>query len=217
MRSLGLLLDHLGAGDVDPEQMFGEVDARLAAALEARGPEGELDFALVVRESLAAVDVGADPAAVVDAMRAGQRAWEPQRALHPDAIELLRGVHRLGLRTGLVSNTFDPAVLMEEDLVLQGIDELIDVAVFSSALGIRKPHPGIYAHALERLGVEAARTLFVGDRVLEDIIGPARAGMRTCLVTWFRSDSGDHGLADHVAEKPLDVLHIVTGHVEMHG
>lgn len=217
VRSLRLLLDHLGAGHVDAEQLFEEVDARLTDALEARGAEGELDFALVVRESLAAVDVGAEPARVVDAMRAGQRAWEPQRELHPDTIELLREVRHLGLRTGLVSNTFDPAVLMEEDLALQGIDGLIDVAVFSSALGIRKPHPGIYAHVLERLDAEAPRTLFVGDRVLEDVIGPSRAGMRTCLVTWFRSDSGDRALADHVAEKPLDVLHIVTGHGGMHG
>jgi putative hydrolase of the HAD superfamily len=212
-----MLLDHLGAGQVDAERLFEEVDARLADALEARGTEGELDFAVVVRESLAAVDVGADPDRVVDAMRAGQRAWEPQRELHPDTIDLLREVRRLGLLTGLVSNTFDPAVLMEEDLVLQGIDGLIDVAVFSSALGIRKPHAGIYAHALERLEVQASRTLFVGDRVLEDVIGPSRAGMRTCLVTWFRSDGGDHGLADHVAEKPLDVLHIVTGHRGMPG
>jgi putative hydrolase of the HAD superfamily len=217
VRSLGLLLEHLGSGDVPAERLFEEVDARLGEALEARGDDGELDFALVVRESLAAVDVGADPEAVIAAMRAGQRAWESQRALHPEAVELLRGVRALGLRTGLVSNTFDPAVLMEEDLVLQGLDDLIDVAVFSSGLGIRKPHPGIYAHVLERLGTEPGRTLFIGDRVREDVAGPAAAGMRTCLVTWFRSDEGDHGLADHVAAKPLDVLHILTRAVGTHG
>ena len=96
VRSLGLLLDHLGSGDVPAERLFEEVDARLGEALEARGDDGELDFALVVRESLAAVDVGADPDAVIAAMRAGQRAWESQRALHPDAVELLRGVRALG-------------------------------------------------------------------------------------------------------------------------
>jgi putative hydrolase of the HAD superfamily len=217
VRSLALLLEHLGAGGVPPELLFAEVDARLAAALEARGEHGELDFAVVVREALAAVDVGAEPDEVIAAMRAGQPAWNANRFLHPDAPSLLRGVRELGLSVGLVSNTFDPAVLMEEDLVLQGLDRWIDVAVFSSALGIRKPHPGIYAHVLERLGADPARALFVGDRVLEDVVGPARAGMRTCLVTWFRCDPGDHALADHVAEKPLDVLEIVSGENGAHG
>ena len=217
VRSLALLLEHLGAGGVPPELLFAEVDARLAAALEARGEQGELDFAVVVREALAAVDVGAEPDEVIAAMRAGQPAWNANRFLHPDAPALLCGVRELGHSAGLVSNTFDPAVLMEEDLVLQGLDDLIDVAVFSSGLGIRKPHPGIYAHVLERLGTEPGRTLFIGDRVREDVAGPAAAGMRTCLVTWFRSDEGDHGRADHVAAKPLDVLHILTRAAGTHG
>jgi len=217
VRSLVLLLEHLGAGHVDPQRLFDEVDGRLAAALEARGEEGELDFALLVREALAAVDVGAEPDAVLAAMRAGQRAWDDNRTLHPQAAELLRAVRDLGVSIGLVSNTFDPAALMEEDLVLQGLDGFIDAAVFSSALGIRKPHPGIYAHVLDRLGVDPARTLFVGDRVLEDVVGPARAGMHTCLATWFRRDDGDPGLADHVAESPLDVVRIVARMSGAHG
>jgi hypothetical protein len=30
--------------------------------------------------------------------------------------------------------------------------------------------------------------------------------MRTCLVTYFRVDGGDHGLADAVAQSPAEVL-----------
>ena len=36
--------------------------------------------------------------------------------------------------------------------------------------------------------------------------GPAALGMRTCLVTYFRVDHGDHGLADSVATSPAEVL-----------
>jgi hypothetical protein len=33
--------------------------------------------------------------------------------------------------------------------------------------------------------------------------------MRTCLVTYFRVDAGDHSLADSVAASPADVLEAV--------
>jgi putative hydrolase of the HAD superfamily len=71
---------------------------------------------------------------------------------------------------------------------------------------LRKPAPEIYRAALDALDVEPANALFVGDRVREDVQGPAALGMRTCLVTYFRVDGGDHGLADAVAESPADVL-----------
>ena len=73
---------------------------------------------------------------------------------------------------------------------------------FSSEIGLRKPAPRIYQAVLERLGVEPADALFVGDRVREDVQGPAALGMRTCLVTYFRVDAGDHGLADSVRGQP---------------
>ena len=84
--------------------------------------------------------------------------------------------------------------------------ERVDAIVFSSEVGLRKPAPRIYQAALERLGVEPADALFVGDRVREDVQGPAALGMRTCLVTYIRVDAGDHGLADSVAASPAEVL-----------
>jgi predicted HAD superfamily phosphohydrolase YqeG len=57
----------------------------------------------------------------------------------------------------------------------------------------------------------------VGDRVLEDVVGPARVGMRTCLATYLRDDDGDHSLADHIAARPLDVLRIVDYSNQRHG
>ena len=135
----------------------------------------------------------------------------------PEAIELLRGVRQRGLGVGVVSNAIDPGELMREDMALQGIAELVDVAVFSSELGIRKPHPGIYHHVLDGLGVAPWQALFVGDRVLEDVVGPARIGMRTCLATYLREDAGDHSLADHIAVHPLDVLRIVDYPSQGHG
>jgi putative hydrolase of the HAD superfamily len=217
VRSLTTLLGHLGVTGVAGERLFAEVDRRFGSALEARGEEGELDYAELVRESLVAFDLGIDRRPLLDALRAGHREWDGNVSVLPEAVELLRGVRQRGLAVGVVSNAIDPGELMREDMALHGIAELVDVAVFSSELGIRKPHPGIYRHVLDGLGVAPSQALFVGDRVLEDVVGPARVGMRTCLATYLRDDPGDHSLADHVATHPLDVLGIIDYVNQRHG
>ena len=73
---------------------------------------------------------------------------------------------------------------------------------------MRKPDPRIYRAVLDDLGVEPGRALFVGDRVLEDVQGPAALGMHTCLATYYRSDEGDQTLAGAIAKEPLDVVSV---------
>jgi putative hydrolase of the HAD superfamily len=146
--------------------------------------------------------------ALYEALRAEHRAWAPARELHPQSVELLRTLRADGLRIGLVSNAFDPGEFMREDLALHGIDGLLDAAVFSSEIGVRKPDPRIYRAVLDQLGVEPDRALFVGDRVLEDVQGPAALGMHTCLATYYRSDEGDQTLAGAIAKEPLDVVRV---------
>jgi 4-nitrophenyl phosphatase len=61
------------------------------------------------------------------------------------------------------------------------------VAALQAASGVTprvigKPEPGIFAQALIRLGTAPHETAMVGDRVETDIVGGARAGLRTILV-----------------------------------
>jgi putative hydrolase of the HAD superfamily len=44
-----------------------------------------------------------------------------------------------------------------------GLAGYFETVVYSAAVGVEKPHPGIFAQALSVLGVTAARTLHVGD------------------------------------------------------
>jgi putative hydrolase of the HAD superfamily len=91
-----------------------------------------------------------------------------------------------------------------------GLAERLDVAVFSSEVGMRKPHPLIFRRALEALGVEPERALFVGDRLYEDVRGAGELGMKTVLALWFRADEhADGGEPDFEAFTQLDVLNVV--------
>lgn len=97
----------------------------------------------------------------------------------PETIPVLRRIReaRPDLAIGIVSNTVVQAEAIDHYLDLQGILPLVDFRILSSALGWRKPHPAIYAAALSKAGARPEEALFVGDRLLEDILGPGRLGI----------------------------------------
>jgi putative hydrolase of the HAD superfamily len=90
-----------------------------------------------------------------------------------------------------------------------GLAQRLDFSVFSSEVGLRKPHPAIFERALDALDVEPEQALFVGDRLFEDIRGAAELGMTTVQALWFRADEHPDGAEpDHQAFTQLDVLNI---------
>lgn len=94
------------------------------------------------------------------------------REIRPDGVMLdaVKRFHDAGVPTALVSNSW-----REDDY---DVDDRFDVIVLSGRLGIRKPDPRIYAHAVEQLGVSAEECVFVDD--LGGNLKPARAlGMTT--------------------------------------
>jgi putative hydrolase of the HAD superfamily len=75
----------------------------------------------------------------------------------PAMAALVLRARRAGVRTGLLSNSWG------NDYPRDGWDEMFDAIVISGEVGMRKPEPAIFAHALELLKVEAAQTVFVDD------------------------------------------------------
>jgi len=64
--------------------------------------------------------------------------------------------------------------------------------------------------ALEALGAEPERSLFVGDRLYEDVRGASEVGMTTVQALWFRADEHpEGGEPDYQAFTQLDVLNVV--------
>lgn len=81
---------------------------------------------------------------------------------------------------GIVSNTTS---INEETLrsLLSpvGLSELFQVVIATAEFGVHKPHPGPLIEAASRLGVDAARCLYVGDSEIDSIAATA-AGMSFC-------------------------------------
>ena len=170
----------------------------------------EADYPALVREALAeaGIEVGDDQ--FVSYLDAEHDAWQPARMLASTTHALLDVLRGQGLRLGLVSNAIDPPWLLHRDLERYGVAERLDVAVFSSEVGWRKPHPAIFERALGELGVEPGRTLFVGDSLANDVGGAGAVGMRTCQALWFAADDADGAPEpDFQAFTPMDVVNVV--------
>lgn len=82
---------------------------------------------------------------------------------------------------GLISN-FDHAPTAHRILNFYGIHDLFDVLLISEAVGWRKPSPVIFHRAVEELGIDIARTVFVGDSPTLDVAGAKRVGMQAVWV-----------------------------------
>jgi len=174
------------------------------------GSVEEVEYPGMIRELLESfgVEVGDDE---LDRFLAAEHAaWEPARLVGAQTHALLDSLRERRLLTGLVSNAFDPGWLLHEDLARMGLAERLDAAVFSSEVGMRKPHPAIFEEVLSRLGVGAGEALFVGDRRYEDMRGAKELGMTTVLALWFRADDDERGAdPDFEAFTPMDVLNVV--------
>lgn len=59
---------------------------------------------------------------------------------------------------------------------------LVDIAIFSSETGLRKPDPEIYLAACEGLGVEPRRCVYCGDGAYGELTGATAVGMTAVLI-----------------------------------
>ncbi len=102
-----------------------------------------------------------------------------QWALYGDVKPCLRALKKRGLLLGVISNWDDGL----EDL-LRRLKLLVyfDDVVSSAAVGYRKPDRVIFELALERLDVEAACAVHVGDLPEADGDGASSAGIRPVIV-----------------------------------
>ena len=140
--------------------------------------------------------------------------WEPHTYLDPDAPEVFAGLHRRGIRIGVLSNTMWPGA--EHDRIFER-DEVLTMLhgrVYTSDLAWTKPHPEAFRAALAAVGVaDPARAVFVGDRLFDDIHGAKSAGMRAVLVPHSDIPPEQHRAAAHepdaVIGRLLDLLDVL--------
>ena len=99
--------------------------------------------------------------------------------VYADVIPAFAALRAQGLRVVLAGNQPQRRAAQ-----LRALDLPIDDLVTSAELGVEKPDPGFFTAVLARLGIDdASRVLYVGDRVDNDVLPAAQAGLATCWLT----------------------------------
>jgi HAD superfamily hydrolase (TIGR01549 family) len=85
-----------------------------------------------------------------------------------------------GYRLGLITNRNNVERFYEllDAMALRAHFELI---LASGEIGVRKPEPGIFHAALERMGVTAEQAIYIGDNYWADVVGARRARVTPVL------------------------------------
>ncbi len=87
----------------------------------------------------------------------------------------------LGLKLGILSNTFISGHSLERHLRQIGILDFFTMRMYSYEFDFRKPDLRIFRIAIERIGEAAENILYVGDRLDMDIQPALQIGMQPVL------------------------------------
>lgn len=111
-----------------------------------------------------------------------------------DVIPALEALHGLGMPLGILSNF---GTGLEQLLRERGLRDYFSFLIVSALVGVAKPDPTIFDHAVTAAGQPRCRLLYVGDHYGDDVAGARAAGLDVVLVD----------RADRHGDKPCSRIH----------
>ena len=122
-------------------------------------------------------------------------------------IKMLENLKAKNIKIGLISNCTSEEI---EGWYTSLLPPFFDDVVFSYEVKERKPNPGIYLTACNRLGVEPAHCLYIGDGGSDELRGASEVGMRPYQTTWFLQSREYDIVSDFPRlRQPMGVLGLV--------
>jgi len=185
--------DALGAPAPPAEVILEDVFMPLERYVSSESEE-EVDWLDVAKSSWQDAGLPLPDGLLYEIVDAEQTCWDRIVSVDGDALPILSLLRSRGIRRAICSNAPFPPEMMRRQVQANGVGDLMDGIVFSSMVGRRKPAPEIYRAALEVIGLDAARVLFVGNRVREDYEGPRSLGMQAVICTAHNPEPSPDGV-----------------------
>ncbi|SCG85061.1 TIGR02253 family HAD-type hydrolase [Methanobacterium congolense] len=107
--------------------------------------------------------------------------------LFPNTVSSLIYLKGKGYTLGVISNGI--TIKQWEKLIRLGLHHFFEEVVTSQEAGVEKPNEKIFQLALDRMGCEAERSVMIGNKFNEDIMGALNVGMSAILVNSELKDS----------------------------
>ena len=181
--SLYTRLRKLGHHPIPTEQMWERFNTLLDSRRERlRAHMREYQIGPLLKATVEADGLRLRPGELSQLCDAYYAAVRRQVSAYPDARATLAALKGAGYKIGLLSNTPFRAIDHRQELQHFGLWQYFDAAVFTSTIRYRKPHPAPFKEILRRLEAPASRSVYVGDRQKEDVLGPQGVGMTAVLI-----------------------------------
>ncbi len=149
-----------------------------------QNPGYEPDFVLATMEALQQLGISKANRTLGENIYEALRIRIPNsRVLFDDTLTTLTELKQRGYILGVVTNRHYGGLPFYEDLQAMGLLDYFEYEhmAISADLGLRKPNPDIFMHALNKLRVQPEETAMVGDSLKADILG---ARMLNILAIW---------------------------------
>ncbi|MFA5314001.1 MAG: HAD family hydrolase [Methanomassiliicoccales archaeon] len=153
----------------------------------------EVPLATVLTVVLERYEMEEDNQLVVEGCDIFYGSLAEEKVLAPGTIEMLQKVKGKGYKIGLVSDVAWglPSDYPLQDLEQFGLDPYFDDLVFSTEVGLRKPHPKMFKLSLYNLGAKPEEAFFIGNSLRCDIKGANAVGIRSILKESNNPDNED--------------------------
>lgn len=112
--------------------------------------------------------------------------------LVPGTGDLLGYLKTKGYRLHILSNGFQEVTRRKCEL--SGIAGYFETITSADEIGIRKPHPEIFLHAMAKSGAAAADSAMIGDDWIADIEGSSALGLKSYFLDVFRDNPSAEGV-----------------------
>ncbi len=167
---------------ISPELLWNDFHNTIDGMFESHTKDlAEIDLYEVTSGILARLGINVNDGLVPRFVDAYYQPITNQCTLIPGASDILSKCKDAGMKIGLVSNTIFPAKFHRSEMARFGILPYFDFTIFSSEFKYRKPKKDIFMKALELAGSHPENSVFVGDRLVEDIGGPQELGIKAVL------------------------------------
>ncbi len=110
-----------------------------------------------------------------------------QTHLFPGAIELLQVLQK-DYRLHIITNGFDE--VQYKKIENSGLSPFFTSVTTSEDVNLKKPHPKVFLHALNKVNAKAENSVMIGDNLEADIEGALQVGMHAI----YFGDQVYHGL-----------------------
>ncbi|MGI6457037.1 MAG: HAD family hydrolase [bacterium] len=121
--------------------------------------------------------------------------WESGHRLRlfDDSYMALKILKEKGFKLAILSN-WDTS--FQKTLARLGVEHFFDIILASCEIGIAKPDPEFFHHALQLAKTKAEQVTFLGDQIDYDLVPAKNLGMKTVYVDYYgrekKSDAVDY-------------------------